>query len=490
MFHTNEGHAGFLGLERIRQLVQQGQSFTEALEAARAGNIFTTHTPVPAGIDRFPRELMKRYFDGFAHEMGISFEDLMLLGQRDDEPDETRFNMAVMGLRLAARANGVAKLHGVVSRSMFAGLWPDVPVDEVPITSITNGVHAPTWVAPEIDALLSRYVLPDWVGASEADWARAADIRDDELWRAREQARERLVTFVREHLRQARLAQGVSVSDVAWTETVLDPKVLTIGFARRFATYKRANLLLSQPDRLKHLLLASDHPIQFVFAGKAHPADEPGKEMIQAIQAFASDPEVRHRFVFLDDYDISVARALIQGSDIWLNTPRRPLEASGTSGMKAAMNGGLNCSILDGWWDEWFDGSNGWAISSVESEEDTAKRDALEAGSLFDLLEQQIVPLYYVRSEGPVPRRWMQRVKHVLASLGPKVTASRMVRDYVDAALRAGRRAGQPHHRRRLRAGPGAGRLEAPGARRLGHRPRGGRVGATPVRPSWAPTGR
>ena len=431
VFHTNEGHAGFLGLERIRQLVQQGQSFTEALEAARAGNIFTTHTPVPAGIDRFPRELMKRYFDGFAHELGITFEDLMLLGRRDDEPDEARFNMAVMGLRLAARANGVAKLHGVVSRSMFAGLWPDVPVDEVPITSITNGVHAPTWVAPEIDALLSRYVLPDWVGASEADWARAADIRDDELWRAREQSRERLVTFVREHLRGARLAQGVSVSDVAWTDTVLDPKVLTIGFARRFATYKRANLLLSQPDRLKRLLLASDHPIQFVFAGKAHPADEPGKEMIQAIQAFASDLEVRHRFVFLDDYDISVARALIQGSDIWLNTPRRPLEASGTSGMKAAMNGGLNCSILDGWWDEWFDGSNGWAISSVESEDDTAKRDALEAGSLFDLLEQQIVPLYYVRSEGPVPRRWMQRVKHVLASLGPKVTASRMVRDYV-----------------------------------------------------------
>ena len=239
------------------------------------------------------------------------------------------------------------------------------------------------------------------------------------------------MTFVREHLRQARLAQGVSVSDVAWTDDVLDPKVLTIGFARRFATYKRANLLLSQPDRLKHLLLAADHPMQFVFAGKAHPADEPGKELIQAIQAFASEPEVRHRFVFLDDYDISVARALIQGSDVWLNTPRRPLEACGTSGMKAALNGGLNCSILDGWWDEWFDGSNGWAISSVESEDDTAKRDDLEAESLFDLLEQQIVPLFYVRSEGPVPRRWMQRVKHVLASLGPKVTASRMVRDYV-----------------------------------------------------------
>jgi starch phosphorylase len=431
VFHTNEGHAGFLGLERIRQLVHGGLSFDEALEAGRAGNIFTTHTPVPAGIDRFPRDLMKRYFDGFAHELGLSFDDLMLLGQRDDEPDETRFNMAVMGLRLGARANGVAKLHGRVSRAMFAGLWPDVPVDEVPITSITNGVHAPTWVAPEIDALLSRYVRPDWVDAQESDWARVDDIRDDEVWRAKEQSRERLVGFVRSHVRLAKLAQGTSVSDVAWTDTVLDPAVLTIGFARRFATYKRATLLLSQPDRLKRLLLAADRPVQFVFAGKAHPADDEGKAMIQEIQSFAAELQVRHRFVFLDDYDISVARALIQGCDVWLNTPRRPLEASGTSGMKAALNGGLNVSILDGWWDEWFDGMNGWAVSSVEGEADLAKRDEQEAGSLFDLLEHQIVPMFYVRTEGPVPRRWVQRVKHALSSLGPKVSASRMVRDYV-----------------------------------------------------------
>jgi starch phosphorylase len=430
VFHTNEGHAGFLGLERIRQLVQQGLSFTEALEAARAGNIFTTHTPVPAGIDRFPRDMMKRYFDRFASELGLGFEELMLLGQRDDEHDEARFNMAVMGLRLAAHANGVARLHGVVSRKMFAGLWPDVPVDEVPITSITNGVHAPTWVAPEIDNLLSRYVLPEWIDAREADWARIADVRDDELWRAKEQSRERLVAFVRERVRQAKLASGISVSDVAWTDILLDSTVLTIGFARRFATYKRATLLLSQPDRLKRLLLAPDRPVQFVFAGKAHPADEAGKAMIQQIQNFASELGIRHRFVFIDDYDISVARALIQGCDVWLNTPRRPFEASGTSGMKAALNGGLNLSILDGWWDEWFDGTNGWAVSSVELEADLGVRDEQEAGSLFDLLEQQIVPLFYIRPEGPVPRRWIQRVKHTLASLGPKVTASRMVRDY------------------------------------------------------------
>ncbi len=401
---------------------------------------------------------MKRYFDGFAHECGITFEDLMTVGHRDDEPDETRFNMAVMGLRLAARANGVAKLHGAVSRRMFAALWPDVPIEEVPITSITNGVHAPTWVAPEIDDLLSRHVLPDWEGASEADWARVAEVRDDELWRAKEQARGRLVAFVRDHLRQTRLAQGMSVSDVTWTETVLDPAVLTVGFARRFATYKRANLLLSQPERLQRMLLSADRPVQFVFAGKAHPADEPGKAMIQQIQNYAAELAVRHRFVFLDDYDIAVARALIQGCDVWLNTPRRPLEASGTSGMKAALNGGLNCSILDGWWDEWFDGTNGWAVSSVEGEGDLGRRDGLEAASLFDLFEHQIVPLFYVRSEGPVPRRWMQRVKHALRTLGPKVTASRMTRDYVTrlyepAAAQAAQIAADDYHPARELAG-------------------------------------
>jgi glycogen phosphorylase len=432
VFHTNEGHAGFLGLERAREYVLAGLNTDEALDAVRAGNIFTTHTPVPAGIDRFPRPLMEKYFREPVEAVGIDFETFYALGVRDDEADEGRFNMAVMGLRLAARSNAVARLHGEVSRHMFAGLWPDVPIDEVPITSITNGVHAKTWTAAEIDDLLSKYVQPEWPTAGPDDWKRVNEIRDDELWRAKEQSRERMIAFVRERLKATKLAQGLSVSDVAWTASVLDPKLLTVGFARRFATYKRATLLLSQPERLEALLLAPDKPVQFVFAGKAHPADDKGKSLIQEIQRFASRLHVRHRFVFIDDYDMAVARALVQGSDVWLNTPRRPQEACGTSGMKAALNGGLNCSILDGWWDEWFDGMNGWAISSAEGVTDLQARDEIEANSLFDLLEHQIVPMFYVRTEGPVPRRWMARVKHELESLGPKVNAARMVRDYTE----------------------------------------------------------
>jgi starch phosphorylase len=430
VFHTNEGHAGFLGIERIRELVARGLNAEEAIEAVRAGCVFTTHTPVPAGIDRFPRDLMERYFKPFVEQYGYTMEQLMRLGLRTDEPED-RFNMAVMGLRLAGRSNAVSHLHAVVSRTMFAGLWPDVPVDEVPISAITNGVHAATWTSLEMSDLLARYVLPDWDDAAPDDWQRVRDIRDDELWRAREQARERLVAIVRERLRTAKLAQGLSVSDVAWTDEVLDPKLLTVGFARRFATYKRATLLLSQPERLRALVLAPDHPVQFVFAGKAHPADDAGKDLIQQLYQFAGQPGIRHRFVFIDDYDISIARGMTQGCDVWLNTPRRPQEACGTSGMKAALNGGLNCSILDGWWDDWFDGTNGWAISSVEGEADLARRDQIEANSLFDLLERQIVPLFYQRTEGPVPRRWVARVKQDLVSLGPKVTASRMVRHYV-----------------------------------------------------------
>jgi starch phosphorylase len=433
VFHTNEGHAGFLGLERIRQLVtEHGLGFAEALEATRAGSIFTTHTPVPAGIDRFPRELLEPYFTRFAEECGVSFDDLMALGHRPGEPPDTPFNMAVMGLRLSARANGVAELHGAVSRTMFADLWPDVPPEETPIGSLTNGVHALTWVSPEIDDLLSRHVLPEWDSGGVDDWARATDMSDDELWRAKAQGRERMVMFVRGRLKNTKLAQGASLSDVAWTDSVLDPTVLTIGFARRFATYKRATLLLNQADRLVAMLTSFDKPVQFVFAGKAHPADDAGKAMIQRIQGFATNAGIRHRFVFIEDYDIAVARALYQGCDVWLNTPRRPQEACGTSGMKAALNGALNCSILDGWWDECFDGSNGWAISSAEGEEDLDKRDLLEANSLFEILESQIVPLFYQRVDGPLPRRWLARVKHCFASLGPRVTARRMVRDYVE----------------------------------------------------------
>ena len=431
VFHTNEGHAGFLGLERIRQRVTaDGLQFAEAVEAVRGGTVFTTHTPVPAGIDRFPRELMERYFGTWASEVGIDLDELMAIGQRDGDPPDERFNMAVMGLRLGGRANAVSKLHGAVSREMFSDLWPDVPVEEVPIGSVTNGVHAPTWVSQEVSDVLSRHVLPEWHEAGPDRWARIDEARDDELWRARAVGRERLVAFLRRQLRHSFLSRGFSPSDLAWCDDVLDPSALTICFARRFATYKRATLLLSQPDRLKALLLDTERPLQFVFAGKAHPADEHGKAMIQEIVQFAADLGVRHRFVFLEDYDIAVARALYQGADVWLNNPRRPQEACGTSGMKAALNGALNCSVLDGWWDECFDGENGWAITSAEVLEDDEQRDDAEAHSLFELLEHQIVPLFYERT-GPTPRGWLAKVKHAFATLGPAVTASRMVRDYV-----------------------------------------------------------
>jgi starch phosphorylase len=366
VFHTNEGHAGFLGLERIRKLITvEGLAWQEAIEAARSGTVFTTHTPVPAGIDRFSRDLMEKYFSGWAEECGVSIDTLMSIGHFPGENPTDPFNMAVMGLRLAGRSNGVARLHGRTSREMFQGLWPNVPTEEIPIASITNGVHGRTWVSSQMDDLYSKYVSPAWDDAGAEEWAGITEARDDELWRAREQGREALVNFVRERLRRSESGRGVSVTDAAWTDDVLDPRFLIVGFSRRFATYKRATLLLSQPERLRALLLDEQRPLQLVFAGKAHPADELGKEMIAQIVRFSRDPSVRHRMAFVEDYDISVGRMLYQGSDVWLNTPRRPMEASGTSGEKAALNGALNCSILDGWWDEMFDGANGWAITSA-----------------------------------------------------------------------------------------------------------------------------
>ena len=453
VFHTNEGHAGFLGLERIRRLVSaEGMSFAEAVEAVRAATIFTTHTPVPAGIDRFPRDLMERYFEKWSSDCGVDFDELMALGHFPEEPADSPFNMAVMGLRLAAMSNGVSELHGKVSRSMFSSLWPNIPPEESPIGSVTNGVHSRTWVSDDMDDLFSRHLVPAWEEADASMWTRLEAARDDELWRVREQSRERLVGFVRMRLREAALGRGVSESDAAWCDEVFDPRSLTIGFARRFAAYKRATLLLSQPDRLKALLLSTDRPVQIVFAGKAHPADDIGKEMIRQIVQFSRDPAVRHRIAFVEDYDIAVARTLLQGCDVWLNTPRRPQEACGTSGEKAALNGALNCSIKDGWWDEMFDRENGWAISSAETYEDLARRDQVEADSLFEILEHQIVPLFYERVEGLVPRRWVRRIKSALISLGPRVTASRMVRDYVEqlyepTAVRADAIAADSHAR-------------------------------------------
>ena len=438
VFHSNEGHAGFLGLERIRELVNsENLSFAEALEAVRAGTVFTTHTPVPAGIDVYEQDLMERYFDSFAKECHTSFEELMQLGQADPETepasDAPTFNMAVMGFRLAARSNAVSKLHGEVSRAIFSDIWADVPEEEVPIGSITNGVHSSTWLGPEITEVLDRRLSPGWAESGDARWDRIHDVPDAELWRVRERARERLVYFVRERVRSQLAARGASEADVAWTEEVFDPSVLTIGFARRFAQYKRGSLILSDVDRVKRLLLSGDRPIQVVIAGKAHPLDDGGKEMIQSLVHFAADPEVRLRFAFIEDYDMEVARVLCQGADVWLNNPRRPLEACGTSGMKAALNGTINCSILDGWWDECYTGDNGWAIGTRDAFHDTDYQDRVEASALYDLLEREIVPRFYDRPEGPVPRRWVERMKTSIATLGTFVTADRMVRDYVDA---------------------------------------------------------
>jgi glycogen phosphorylase len=413
VFHTNEGHAGFLGLERIREWVGQGLSFDEAIEAVRAGSLFTTHTPVPAGIDRFPRELIETYFTNFAAECGVTIDELVAIGQR--EADGGKFNMAIMGLRLAAHSNGVARLHGEVSREMFGGLWPDLPTREVPIGHVTNGVHARSWVSDRVDELLTQMIGDEWHLGDEAAWERVRHLDHREIWDVRNDGRRELVDMVRHRL-------GGSL---------LDPDVLTIGFARRFATYKRSTLLLGQLGRLRALLLDADRPVQFVFAGKAHPADEPGKAMIREIDRLTRDAEIGHRFVFVPDYDIGIARTMYHGCDVWLNTPRRPMEACGTSGMKATLNGGLNCSIRDGWWDEMSDGANGFDIASFEDDPDLERRDRRETSAAFEVIEDEIVPLYYARHESGLPHGWIEKIKTNWTTLGWKVIAGRMVRDYV-----------------------------------------------------------
>ncbi len=431
VFHTNEGHAGFLGLERIRELTEARLTFEEALEAVRAGTVFTTHTPVPAGIDRFPMDMIARQFGGDNAWPTVDVERILELGAEPEGEggDKALFNMAVMGMRLAQRVNGVSQLHGKVSREMFQGLWPGFDVDEVPIGSITNGVHAPTWVGREALELAGER-LP--LLAEEAKgWEGIQRISDEEIWEIRGKLRRRLVEAARERLRRSWRERGASDPELKWIDEALDPDVLTIGFARRVPSYKRLTLMLRDPERLRAILLHPERPVQIVIAGKAHPADEGGKRLIQQIVRFADQEDVRHRIVFLPDYDMSLAQLLVQGCDVWMNNPLRPLEACGTSGMKAALNGGLNLSIRDGWWDEWYDGNNGWAIPTADGVEDPDRRDELEASALYDLIEREVAPRFYDRAAGGPPRRWIEMVKHTLTSLGPKVLAGRMLRDYV-----------------------------------------------------------
>lgn len=436
VFHMNEGHAGFLGLERIRELIADaGLDFDTALTVVRSATVFTTHTPVPAGIDRFPLEMVQRYFGDQAGDDGVSrllpglpTSRITALGAEDDP---TKFNMAHMGLRLAQRANGVSLLHGRVSRTMFNELWPGFDPDEVPIGSITNGVHARSWAAPEW-LQLGRELAGSDSFSAPAVWLRLQQVDPGQLWRIRSVLRSRLVEDVRARLRRSWLERGASDAELGWIAAAFDPDVLTVGFARRVPTYKRLTLMLRDPDRLERLLLDEDRPIQLIVAGKSHPADDGGKALIQQVVRFADRPQVRHRIAFLPNYDMSMARLLYWGCDVWLNNPLRPLEACGTSGMKSAINGGLNVSIRDGWWDEWCDGENGWEIPSADGVADDGRRDDLEASALYDLLEQAVAPKYYERDARGVPPRWIEMVRHTLQTLGPKVLASRMVRDYAE----------------------------------------------------------
>ena len=435
VFHTNEGHAGFLGIERIRELTVAadgpGLDFDTALEVGRASTVFTTHTPVPAGIDRFARTLIEQYLGEHGATPGVPLERVLALGAEDyDGGDRGVFNMAVMGFRLAQRANGVSQLHGEVSRGMFNGLWPAFDEAEVPIGSITNGVHAPTWVAREVIALATSRGADTDSDDTDGFWSAVDEISGADVWRVKRVLRERLVVDARKRLAQSWEKRGAARAELAWIGEALDPDVLTIGFARRVPSYKRLTLMLRDPDRLRRLLLDPDRPIQLVIAGKSHPADEGGKKLIQEIVRFADEADVRHRIVFLPNYDIAMAQPLYPGCDVWLNNPLRPYEACGTSGMKAALNGGLNLSILDGWWDEWYDGDNGWAIPSADGLDDPDKRDDLEAAALYDLLEREVAPRFYDVDADGVPTRWVEMLRHTLKSLGPKVLATRMVRDY------------------------------------------------------------
>ncbi|OBJ20303.1 alpha-glucan family phosphorylase [Mycobacterium sp. 1245801.1] len=449
VFHMNEGHAGFLGAERIRELMTgSGLDFDTALTVVRSSTVFTTHTPVPAGIDRFPIEMVRLYFDDHAGDgaksgdkaarsdatgapallPGVPTARILALGAEDDP---TKFNMAHMGLRLAQRANGVSSLHGRVSRSMFNELWPGFDASEVPIGSITNGVHARTWAAPQW-LQLGRELVGSDSFSDPGVWLRLKQVDAGHLWWIRSQLRSLLVDDVRQRLRRSWLERGASDAELGWIATAFDPEVLTIGFARRVPTYKRLTLMLRDPARLEQLLLDSERPIQLIVAGKSHPADDGGKALIQQVVRFADRPEVRHRIAFLPDYDMSMARLLYWGCDVWLNNPLRPLEACGTSGMKSALNGGLNLSIRDGWWDEWYDGENGWEIPSADGVTDEARRDDLESSGLYTLLEETVAPKFYERDEHGVPPRWIEMVRHTVQTLGPKVLASRMVRDYVE----------------------------------------------------------
>lgn len=433
--HMNEGHSAFCGLERIRkQMEETGKDFYSARESVAAGTCFTTHTPVPAGNDIFAPQLVEHYFESYLPALKISREEFLGLGRQDPHDSNEPFCMTVLAIRLSNISNGVSELHGKVSRRMWKSIWNSLPEAEVPITSITNGVHTHTWLSAEISQLYDRYLGIQWKErpTDHTFWRRVDNIPNEELWRTHERRRERLVAFARQRLKVQLVRRGAPPSEIARADEVLDPDALTIGFARRFATYKRGTLLFRNIDRLAEILNNKDHPVQIIFSGKAHPRDHGGKELIAEIVHIARRAEFRRRIVFLEDYDINVARYLVQGVDVWLNNPRRPLEASGTSGMKVSANGGLNMSILDGWWEEGYEGDNGWAIGSGEEYTDLVYQDDIESRAIYDLLEQEVVPIFYKRSSDGLPREWIRMMKRAIGTVAPQFNTSRMLQEYME----------------------------------------------------------
>ncbi len=432
--HMNEGHSAFLGLERIIQLMRENNlSFSQAQEITKAGTVYTTHTPVPAGLERFGFDLIDEHFTNYWQDLGLNREEFINLG-RENMGTYELFSMSLLALNLSSASNGVAQLHGVVSREMWNWVYPELPEHEVPVGAVTNGIHMQSWVSGEMASLFDRYLSPDW-RSDETDpeiWKDVDTIPDSEMWRTHERRRERLVAFARRRLKEQLTKRGASQTEIDDADEVLNPDVLTVGFARRFATYKRATLIMRDIERLKALLNNTDRPIQMIFAGKAHPHDEGGKALIREIVKVAEMPEFRRRIVFLENYDMQVARYMVRGVDIWLNNPRRPKEASGTSGMKVIYNAGLNCSILDGWWAEGYSPDVGWAIGNGEQydEEQWEHQDEIESQALFTVFENDIAPMFYNHAADGLPRHWIQKVKASMKKLAPFFNTRRMVREY------------------------------------------------------------
>ena len=432
MWHLNEGHAAFVALQRIRELVERGSSFDTALDDVRRTTVFTTHTPVPAGHDVFPFQLVEKHLASCWGEIGQYRQRFLALGEYDNG-NGPQFNMTALAMRTAAHVNGVSALHGEVTRSMWRPIWPELPPDRIPVRSITNGVHVPTWIAGSMLELFNRHLGPGWLNRHDDPtfWDQLDAIPDEEIWAARQSLRSELFTFIRERLRQRWAAERVNPAQIVRGGAMLDPDALSIGFARRFTAYKRPDLIFHDPARLVRILTAANRPVQIVFAGKAHPADDPAKHHLQQVFRRTLDPMYAGRVAFIDDYDLHVAHCLVGGCDVWLNNPRKPLEASGTSGMKASLNGVPHLSVGDGWWAEGFNGSNGWLIENQSNPDDHAATDAADADALYRLLEEHVVPSFYDRDQNHVPRRWIQIVRNAIKSNLPRFSARRMLKQYI-----------------------------------------------------------